>query len=321
MPLGRLALVALLVGTGCSPGAVRTTSGVQPGPAVSAPPTKAATPVSKPLSTVRVNGVQLHYQDRGEGEPIVFVHGGLVDYREWGAVAQQLDDRYRTITYSRRYNYPNTNPLTSTDHSAIVEGEDLAALVRELGLGPVNLVGVSYGAYTAMFATLRHPGLVRSLTIVEPPLMRWAPGLSGGDKLHDQFFAMWHASRDAFVRGDPVAALRVALDWFVGPDSMGQLPPEDLAVLMSNIKEWRALTTSSDAFPLITPDEVRGIEIPVLMISGGRSYPILQLIDAEIEKQLANGRRVIVPEGTHDVCSEQSAVCAEAIRAFLAEQR
>lgn len=47
------------------------------------------------------------------------------------------------------------------------------------------------------------------------------------------------------------------------------------------------------------------------------AYPILQLIDAEIEKQLTFGRRIIVAEGTHDVCSELPVVCADAIRAFV----
>ncbi len=46
----------------------------------------AAQPVDT-LSKAHVNGVVLHYLDRGRGEPIVFVHGGLTDYREWGPVA------------------------------------------------------------------------------------------------------------------------------------------------------------------------------------------------------------------------------------------
>ena len=41
---------------------------------------------------------------------MVFVHGSLVDYTEWGPVAQLLENRYRTIAYSRRYNFPNGNP-------------------------------------------------------------------------------------------------------------------------------------------------------------------------------------------------------------------
>ncbi|MEP6607966.1 MAG: alpha/beta hydrolase [Burkholderiaceae bacterium] len=320
MSLLRLALVALFVSMVFRPWDVLAAGEAQPDSGTSTPPAAPVTTAAKSLPIIRVNGVKLHYQSLGTGEPIVFVHGGLVDYREWNAVAEQLKGKYRTITYSRRYNYPNTNPLAGANHSAIIEGEDLASLIRRLGLGPVNLVGVSYGAYTAMFVALRHPKLVRSLTIVEPPLLRWAPELPGGGALYDEFFLMWNATRDAFVRGDSEAALRRSLDWFLGPGGMDQVPPEDLAMLKSNIKEWRALTTSSDAFPKITRDEVNGIKIPVLMISGGKSYPILQLIDAEIERRLANGRRLIVPDGTHDVCSEQPVVCADAIGAFLASR-
>ncbi len=318
MSLLRLALVGLLVNMLLRPCDVLAGRETQSGSGISAPSAAPMIPAAKPLPTIRANGVKLHYQSVGAGEPIVFVHGGLVDYREWTAVAEQLKGKYHTITYSRRYNYPNNNPLAGVDHSAIIEGEDLASLIRGLGLGPVNLVGVSYGAYSAMIVALRHPKLVRSLTIVEPPLLRWAPELPGGGALYDEFFVMWNATRDAFVRGDSEAALRISLDWFVGPGGMGRLPPEDLAMLKSNIKEWRALTTSRNAFPNITRDEVKGLKIPVLMISGGKSYPILQLIDAEIERRLADGRRVIVPDGTHDVCSEQPTVCADAIRAFLA---
>ena len=318
MSLLRIALVTLLVGAVFRPADALSGDGAQPTYGTSTPSPRPASPAAKPLPIIRFNGVKLHYQSLGSGEPIVFVHGSLVDYREWSAVAEQLKGKYRTITYSRRYNYPNTNPIAGANHSAIIEGEDLASLIHGLRLGPVNLVGASYGAYTAMFVALRHPELVRSLTIVEPPLLRWAPELKGGVALNDEFFVMWNAARDAFVRGNTEAALRVSLDWFLGPGSMGQLPTDDLAMLKSNLKEWRALTTSSEAFPNITRDEVNGLKIPVLMISGGKTYPILQLIDAEIERRLTNGRRLIVPDGTHDVCSEQPAVCAGAIRAFVA---
>lgn len=300
MSLYRLAWVGLLAAAGCA-----------------VPPSSAAADAA-PLPAIRVGAVELHYDARGKGEPVVFVHGSLVDYTEWGPVAQLLESRYRTITYSRRYNFPNTNALSASDHSALVESQDLAGLIEGLKLGPVHLVGASYGAYTALLTTLRRTDLVRSLTVVEPPLLKWVPALPGGEALSDDFFAMWTAARAAFARDDPAAALRVTLEWFVGADGIAQLTADDMAVLERNLLEWRALARSSDAFPAVSAEEVRAIKVPVLMISGGRTYPILELVDGELEKRLAHGKRIVVGDGTHDVCSEQPAVCAEAIRAFLA---
>ena len=83
--------------------------------------------------------------------------------------------------------------------------------------------------------------------------------------------------------------------------------------------EWQALTTSTDAFPPITREQVRKLASPVLMLSGGKTYPLHALIDAELERQLRNGRRKVIANGTHDVCSEQPSVCVAAIRSFLDE--
>lgn len=98
------------------------------------------------LKKVHVNGAELHYLERGEGVPVIFIHGGLADYQEWGAQLEPLSEAYRVILYSRRYAYPNDNPDTRRDHSARTEAEDLAALIRELELGPAHVAGLSCGA-------------------------------------------------------------------------------------------------------------------------------------------------------------------------------
>jgi non-heme chloroperoxidase len=312
VPLQCLALILLAGLTdGCAP--------------VTSVPPVSDTPATGPqtaLLKAQVNGVELHYVDRGQGEPIVFVHGGLADYREWDPVAQELMNKFRTIIYSRRYNFPNDNPLSALDHSAIVEAADLAALNRKLDLGAMHIVGVSYGAYTALELALHEPQMVRTLTLVEPPLIRWLPELPGGAALFDEFYgAMWQATGKAFERGDPMGALRISLDYFVGPGGMDKISPEFRSALIANIREWQALTTSRDAFPSISREQIGNLQVPVLMLSGGETYPMLRLTDAELERHLQNGRRQIVPNGTHDVCSEQPSVCAAAIRAFLDQAR
>jgi pimeloyl-ACP methyl ester carboxylesterase len=108
---------------------------------------------------VRLNSVELHYLESGKGVSVIFVHGGLDDHRMWEAQLEPFSQKYHVIAYSRRYNFPNNNPHLRPDHSAIIEADDLAALIKKLKLGPVHVVGHSYGALTALFLAVKHPEL------------------------------------------------------------------------------------------------------------------------------------------------------------------
>jgi len=61
------------------------------------------------MKQIKINGAELNYTDHGSGEPVVFVHGVLEDYRTWEAQADRFSKNYRVITYSRRFNFPNKN--------------------------------------------------------------------------------------------------------------------------------------------------------------------------------------------------------------------
>lgn len=56
------------------------------------------------------NGITLHYVEEGSGAPVIFVHGSIGDYSYWLDEVDAFGTKYRAIAYSRRYNYPNTNP-------------------------------------------------------------------------------------------------------------------------------------------------------------------------------------------------------------------
>jgi pimeloyl-ACP methyl ester carboxylesterase len=117
------------------------------------------------LQKIYANDVELHYIEQGAGIPVVLVHGGLADYREWRSQIARFARIYRVIAYSRRYNYPNQNPEIGSNHSAIVEAEDLAALIQALGLDRPHIVGHSYGAFAALLLGLKYPYLVRALVL------------------------------------------------------------------------------------------------------------------------------------------------------------
>ena len=155
------------------------------------------------LQKVVVNGVELHYIEQGQGPPIVLVHGGLADYREWGPQMERFAQSHRVIAYSRRYNYPNQNREIRADHSALVDAEDLAAFLRALDLDQSDIVGYSYGAFGALVLALEHPELVHVLALAEPPVHRWVIGLPGGDALFAEFMtSFWEPVGAAFRQGD-----------------------------------------------------------------------------------------------------------------------
>src|SRR5262249_33744691 len=143
--------------------------------------------------TIR-DGVELNYVEQGKGLPVVFVHGTLGDYSVWEGQVGSFAANYRSLAYSRRYNYPNVNKL-APNHSAVVEAEDLASLIEQLHLGKVHVIGHSYGAYAALFLALKHPDLVRTLTLAEPPVV------FAGDKVDAAKERVVTRARAAFAKG------------------------------------------------------------------------------------------------------------------------
>ena len=148
--------------------------------------TQNQTPVAPDVKAVFINGDSIHYIDIGKGEPVVFVHGTLGDYRIWGAQMDTFALHHRVIAYSRRFAYPNKQVINDTaDYTVVPHAKDLAELIRALNLEPVHLVGHSYGAFTSLLTTINHPELIRSLTLGEPPVMSLLQDVPGGETIRN----------------------------------------------------------------------------------------------------------------------------------------
>ena len=272
------------------------------------------------LRDVHANGVELHYVERGRGAPVVLIHGGLGDYREWSPQIGRFRSRFRIIAYSRRYNYPNNNTEISPDHSAIVEAHDLAALLDAIKVDRVHVVGYSYGALTALFFAAEHPERVRSLTLAEPPILGWLNQIPGGQTELDRFMqTMWRPAGKAFQKGEPERALRITCDYFSGKGSFDQVPAEFRQSLVDNIREWKALTTSRDAFPPLSRDVVRNLKFPILLLTGENTLAPLRMINDEMKRLLPNAEKVTIAGATHDMWLEDPERCGQATVNFLAK--
>ncbi|MDG6914630.1 MAG: alpha/beta hydrolase [Nitrososphaerota archaeon] len=122
------------------------------------------------MPTLEVEGVSLYYERAGSGDPVVLSHGVPMDHRAWSAQVEAFSKAYSTITYSRRYAYPNRRAGDLADSTVEANAADLRGLIEKLGVAPVHLVGHSYGGFVAAHLAAERPDLVRTLVLVEPAI-------------------------------------------------------------------------------------------------------------------------------------------------------
>jgi non-heme chloroperoxidase len=271
---------------------------------------------------VTVGKIHLHYTEQGQGEPVILLHGGQGDYRAWQPQLAALAPHYRVITYSRRYHYPNRNPLTDASHSALVDADDLARLIETLKLGRVHLVGTSYGAFIALAYAIKHSDSVRSMVLAEPPVHQWVADTARGAVLFRELVeSVYEPAKRAFAAGDDTGAMGIFIDRFDGPGAFEQLPPERRRSIMENVRFFKALTMSSDPFPHLLKEEVRQLPMPVLVVRGADTDELHRLVTEELARLAPDATEVTIAKAGHGSPRQNPEAFNAAVLEFLGQQR
>jgi pimeloyl-ACP methyl ester carboxylesterase len=119
--------------------------------------------------SVHANGIDIHYLDAGEGEPLVLLHGGLVSTNPiWTGVPIAYASHMPTLAGRFRVIAPDTRGAGRTVHSGgtvtfDLLADDVAALIDALALDRPLVAGFSDGGITASVLGIRHPGSVRAI--------------------------------------------------------------------------------------------------------------------------------------------------------------
>lgn len=121
-----------------------------------------------------VNGIQLHYQEFGEGPAFVMIHGITGNLAIWHLeIVPALMSAFRITTYDLRgHGYSDVPPTgyTTADHAS-----DLRQLLDNLGIQRAHVMGHSFGADIALHFTILFPERVDRLVLVEPALAALSP--------------------------------------------------------------------------------------------------------------------------------------------------
>ena len=274
--------------------------------------------VADDVKRVAANGTEFAYVEAGQGEPVIFVHGDLQDYRMWAEHLPKFADRYRAIAYSRRNHFPNSlSPDGMPDGAADAHGEDLAAFVRALGLSRVRIVAHSAGAHTALFFAAKNPDMIVSLALNEPPATGLLAGVPGAADILKAWGGGQAPAREAFKAGDTTAAIPLFVNAVGGAGAYERRSDADKKMNRDNAAAAQADATTTRPRPVFTCEMARSISAPVLLSSGERSPKFFHLITDQLANCLPNRERIVVAGSSHTVPSESPEAWDRDVLAFL----
>ena len=264
-----------------------------------------------------LDGVELEYELRGEGDPVVLIHWGVC--AAWAAPlldAPVLNERFQLLAYDRAGFGGSSRlegPLTMADHA-----EHCRRLLGELGIGPAHVVGHSSSALIALQLAADAPDVVRTLALLDPA--RPAPQT----EIQAAFL------RD--VAGPSIARFREGdVDGAVDTWMRGVFGPGYRAVLDDALPgaAEQALAEAGSFFgqelPAVqqwafTEEHARRIDRPVLIAKGEYSAPTFAERRALLLSWLPRAESFDLPGANHLMHAQNPGAMADALAAFFARQ-
>jgi len=184
--------------------------------------------------------MHLHYEEAGQGTPVILLHGGGPGASGMSNFRNNLPvfaERFRTLVVDQP-GYGKSDKPEVTGNYFTFAADALAALLDELGIGRVHLVGNSLGGGTAVRFALSYPGRAGRLVLMGPgglSLNVFAPDPTEGVKRLAEFAAPPGPSREkmaAFLR-TLVFDQRLVTDEMIEERFAAACDPESLAAMAS----------------------------------------------------------------------------------------
>jgi pimeloyl-ACP methyl ester carboxylesterase len=152
--------------------------------------------------TVPINGFEMRYEVRGEGEPLLLLHGGGGAGINWRLVFDEPPAGYRLIVPDLRGHGASTNP--SGEFTVRQCGLDVLALLDHLSLDRVKAIGLSLGAKTLLHVATTQLSRVDAMVLVSatPYFPQQARALMAQVTPENRTEAEWRQMREWHTHGD-----------------------------------------------------------------------------------------------------------------------
>jgi pimeloyl-ACP methyl ester carboxylesterase len=242
------------------------------------------------MPEIDIAGVSTHYEEHGEGEPLVLLHGGMSDSTSWAMQVPALAAAYRVLAPDRR------GHGRSGDTDAPYSYEDMAtetvAFLEQVVGGPAHLVGWSDGGNVALLVAAQRPDLVRRQVAI------------GANFHHEGLMDVADMGVDPDA---PEVAMFKGLHDAVSPGGAEHWP----SFFRRSMQMWRE-------GPTMTVDDLAAIDVPTLVLVGD-DEPITLEHTCALYESLPASQLAVVPGTSHLLLLEKPDVANQLILGFLAE--
>lgn len=233
-----------------------------------------------------VNGVQLFYEERGRGTPILGIHGAGSSALVWEDAAEKLAELGRAVIYDRRGCTRSERPEPYDVTTVAEHADDALALLTVLDAGPAIVIGRSYGGTIALDLAIRHPEAVLGLALLEA-------GPIGLSPEYDAWFEELRARVEeaASERGiDAVGEtlLRTVFGaWEELPEAFREIFTANGQALLAEIRGGESTDLS----------RLAEIGVPTLVVTAEDSPAAFRLASEAVARALPHARSVVVGGG------------------------
>ncbi|MDE0853091.1 MAG: alpha/beta fold hydrolase [Nevskia sp.] len=255
------------------------------------------------MPQLKVNGIQVHFDSRGEGPPVVLIHGLGSNGKDWDPQTSVFSRQYRVITVDLRGHGRSAKP--AGPYTVQLLSDDVAAVIRRLGVEGAHIVALSLGGALAFQLMLDYPYLVKSAVIV-----------NSGPQLVLNRFALWQRRLLIRLFGLPYFGRVLGKRLFPDP----ALSDERLRFEESfKANETRPYLAALNALARWNVwDQLASIEAPILVVAADQDYTPVSFKQAYVDK-LPNARLAVVPDSRHALPAERPEAFNRLVLDFLAQ--
>jgi pimeloyl-ACP methyl ester carboxylesterase len=261
---------------------------------------------------IEVNGIGLHVEDTGGGEPVVvFSHGLLLSSRLWDAQVEGLRGRFRCISYDHRgQGQSDASPERSIGMDTCAA--DAAALIEALGVAPCHFVGLSMGGFVGMRLAARRPELLSSLSLLETS----ADPEPAANQTRYRLMTLVARYLGPRAVASRVAPILFGATFLSDPARAAEASLWRSRLAANRRDIWRAATGAVLERQGVH-DELSRIRAPTLVVVGEEDVATPVARAERIVNAIPGARLVRIPRAGHTSPVEEPAAVTAALREFL----